>query len=165
MKPAVILFLSLWCLSLFGDEIQGFWKSFNQKTGHPGIIVAIYPYEGKYYGRILGSYDNQGVLDDTIYLPQGRAVGIKGDPFYSGLDFIWNVSKKGSKYRGKIIDPRKGKTYDVELRREGDQLIVRGELLFFGRSQTWSAATESDFSPAFKKPDMKTFVPVIPQGK
>ena len=73
MKPAVILFLSLWCLSLFGDEIQGFWKNFNQKTGHPGIIVAIYPYEGKYYGRILGSYDNEGVLDDTIYLPQGMS--------------------------------------------------------------------------------------------
>ena len=150
--------------SLIAGDIDGFWKNVNEKTGRPGIIVSIYEYEGKRYGRILGSYDSDGAIDDTIYAASSRARGVKGNPFYSGLDFIWNLSKKGARYKGKIMDPRKGKTYDVELWTQNGQLVVRGEILFFGRNEYWNPAKESDFSATFQKPDVNTFVPVIPEA-
>ena len=152
-------------ISLVAEEIDGFWKNRNEKTGRPGIIVSIYEYEGKHYGRIIGAYDQEGMLDDSIYAASSRAAGVKGNPFYSGLDFIWNLSKKGSRYKGKIMDPRKGKIYDVELWVQEHKLIVRGEILFFGRNETWSPALENDFFPSFEKPDVTKFVPVIPEAK
>jgi uncharacterized protein (DUF2147 family) len=161
----VVLVLSLLCLKGYADSIDGFWKNKNEATGHPGIIMVIYTYEGKRYGRIIGAYDKEGVLDDTIYAAAGRAKGVRGEPFYAGLDFIWNVCKKGSRHKGKIMDPRKGKTYDVELWVENGHLIVRGEIFFFGKNTKWMAASESDFSASFPKPDVQAFTPIIPQGK
>lgn len=162
--------LALSCIVIFlfsgfllADGIVGFWKTVNEKTGQPGIIVSVYEHEGKHFGRIIGSYDDNGALDDSIYAASGRAKGVKGNPFYSGLDFIWNVVKKGSRYKGKIMDPRKGKIYDVELWTQDDKLIVRGEILFFGRNQIWNPASESDFSESFQKPDVTQFIPVIPE--
>jgi uncharacterized protein (DUF2147 family) len=152
-------------VSLCADEIDGFWKNVNQKTGKPGILVSIYEYEGIHYGRIIASYDKEGMLDDTIYAASSRAAGVKGNPLYSGLDFIWNVKKKGSRYKGKIMDPRKGKTYDVELWVQDGQLVVRGEILFFGRNEIWHPITESDFSASFQKPDPDKFIPVIPEAQ
>jgi len=145
-------------------DIVGFWKNHNPKTRTPKLIIAIYAHEDKHYGRIIGSYDTLGELEDTIYEPQGRAKGIKGNPFYGGLDFIWNLKQKQERYRGKIIDPRNGKTYDVELWRRGDDLIVRGLLLCFGKNETWTRAEERDFSAQFAKPDVKTFIPIIPES-
>jgi len=168
MKKAIgagFIYLFLMCISLVADEIDGFWKNMNDKTGKPGIIVSIYEYQGKHYGRIIGAYDKEGMLDDSIYAASSRAAGVKGNPFYSGLDFIWNVSKKGSRYKGKIMDPRKGKIYDVELWVQDEKLIVRGEILFFGRNEIWNPALESDFSSFFEKPDAKTFIPVIPEAQ
>ncbi len=160
----MIINIILFTGSLVADDIDGFWKNVNEKTGRPGIIVSIYEHEGKHYGRIIGSYDSDGSLDDSIYAASSRAKGVKGNPFYSGLDFIWNVSKKGSRHKGKIMDPRKGKIYDVELWVQDGQLVVRGEILFFGRNEYWNPAAESDFSALFQKPDVTKFVPIIPEA-
>jgi uncharacterized protein (DUF2147 family) len=148
---------------LIAADIDGFWKNVDEKTGMPGIIVSIYEHDGTRYGRIIGTYDSEGALDDSIYAASSRAKGVKGNPFYSGLDFIWDLKPKGSRYKGKIMDPRKGKTYDVELWTQNGQLVVRGAILCFGRNQYWNAAAESDFSPSFQKPDAKLFLPVIPE--
>src|SRR5689334_506392 len=103
----LLIYLVFYCIVLDAAEIDGFWKSIDEKTGHPGIMVCIYEYEDKHYGRIIASYDRKGVLDDTTY---------------SGVDFIWNLSKKGGKFRGKITDPRKGKTYNAEVWVQDDKL-------------------------------------------
>ena len=144
------------------QDILGFWKTIHEKTGKPQCIVAIYEYQDKYYGRIVSTYDENGVMKETINAPQERAVGIIGKPFYCGLDLIWNL-KKGSKCKGKIVDPKKGNIYRAELWVEEGNLIVRGKLLCFGRNQTWVPALDSDFPANFKKPDVTKFVPVIPE--
>jgi len=146
----------------FGDGIEGFWKTVNDETGKPGCIVAVYPYQGRYYGKIVGSYDDSGKMEDTIYAPKGRATGVNGSPFYCGLDFIWDMKLRGSRYKGKIMDPRNGDVYKAELWTEGGNLIVRGKLLFFGRNETWLPAVASDFPPGFKKPDLNQLVPAVP---
>jgi uncharacterized protein (DUF2147 family) len=161
---ALLLAALVFLTPLYTEAIEGFWRNINPKTGHPKMVVAVYAHEDIYYGRIIASYDQKGELDDTMYNAEGKAAGVKGNPFYAGLDFIWNVKKKGKRYKGKIIDPRNGKIYDVELWRQGDDLIVRGSILFFGRNEIWTKAQESDFTQTFAKPDVKTFIPIIPES-
>ena len=87
---ALLFFVS----PLTAGDIVGFWKNPNPKTGKPKLIIAVYAHQDKHYGRILASYDTAGQLDDTIYAAEGRAKGVKGNPFYAGMDFIWNLKKK-----------------------------------------------------------------------
>ena len=148
--------------TLRAESIQGFWKSIDEKTGKPQCLVAIYEYHNKYYGRIIGTYNKHGVMNETIDAPEDRAPGIVGHPFYCGLDLIWDL-EKGRKCKGKIVDPKKGNIYRAELWVEEGNLIVRGKLLCFGRNQTWLPATSADFPATFKQPDVNEFIPVIPK--
>lgn len=98
MKKSVcscLFFLLAFCATAFAQDIGGFWKAVNEKTGKADCIVAVYQYQGIYYGRIIGTYNQDGVMDDTIYAPVDRAPGVIGNPFYCGLDFIWGLREKG----------------------------------------------------------------------
>lgn len=161
-----------WLLGLFvflissfsfaSDDISGFWKT-SDDEGEGYCIIAIYEYDGLYYGRIIATFDGQGQLEDSIYKPVKRAPGVIGNPFYSGLDIIWGLMDVGVKFKGKILDPRKGNIYNSELWLKGQNLVVRGKYLIFGRSQEWVPASDVDFPKGFKKPDLQQLVPSIPQ--
>ena len=159
----VAVFLSFFGRSLTGDEITGLWKSVNEETGKAQCIVAIYEYDDKFYGRIIGTFDDHEKLNEMIYNPKERAPGVIGNPFYCGLDIIWDLVDNGISYKGKILDPQKGNVYNSELWVEKGYLIVRGKLLFFGRNQKWVPASSSDFPKGFKMPKIDAFVPVIPK--
>ena len=89
----------LLCICLFAaEDIGGFWKTISDKTGQAQSIIAIYAHDGVYYGRIIGSFDEEGNMDDHIYRPHKRAPGVAGDPFYSGLDIIWDLIDRGTKF-------------------------------------------------------------------
>lgn len=150
----------------FADEVVGFWKTIDDKTGKANSIIAVYEYKGKYYGRIIATYNKEGQVDDSIEAPKDRAPGVVGTPFYSGLDILWDLKKEGTKYTGgKIMDPEQGKIYDAEMWRHDENLNVRGEILFFGENQTWPPASDADFPKGFKKPDLTKLIPVISQVK
>ena len=151
------------CGSLNAQEITGFWKSIDDKTGKMDCVLAVYEYENKYYGRIITTCNDNGVIEDSIYAPKKRAPGVKGNPFYCGMDIIWNLCPQSSWYVGKIIDPKKGNVYSAQLFLKEGALAVRGKLLIFSRTELWPAAQDSDFPAGFKKPDCSKFVPVIPQ--
>ncbi len=155
----------LFNIALVAGDISGFWKILDEKSGRQRCMVAIYPYNGRYYGRIVASFNQStGQLLETIYAPRDRAPGVRGKPFYCGLDFIWNVQRAGNKFgNGKILDPEHGDVYNVELWTKGNNLVVRGKLLMFGRNMTWVPASESDFAQGFAKPDITKFVPQIPK--
>lgn len=162
-KILLSLFLLFFCTNLLqAENIDGFWKVIDQSTGIPKCLVAIYEYQNKYYGRIVGTYNKEGVMTQTLDNPEDRAAGINGKPFYCGLDMLWDL-KKGSRCKGKIVDPRKGNVYNAELWVKNGKLIVRGKVLCFGRNQTWLPASDDDFPSTFKQPDVSEFVPVIPQ--
>ncbi len=162
---ALICFITFNTL-LLAQDIVGFWKSYDDKTGKPQMICAIYEYGNKYYGRVIASYNKEGVIDDSIETPRSRTTRLVGEPYYSGLDIIWDLKKKGTKYTdGEILDPRKGKVYDVEMWRHDDNLIVRGKLLIFGKNLTWYPASDNDFPDNFHKPDLDNMVPNVPQIK
>lgn len=173
MRKLLLCLFNLLLLSTFSfaenatnhaGDITGFWKTINEKTSKPESIIGIYKYEGKYYGRIILTYLEDGAVQDTIENPKKRALGVSGNPYYVGLDILWDLQLKGKKYRsGSILDPEKGNIYGAEAWRNGEMLVVRGKLLVFGRNQTWPPAVDSDFPVGFKKPDLKTFVPAIPK--
>lgn len=150
--------------ALSAEGIVGFWKTIDENSGKARSVIAIYEYQGKYYGRIIGTFADNGVIKETMYNPKERAPGVVGNPFYSGLDIIWNLKNKGNKYvDGQILDPQKGRVYGAELWNQDGKLIVRGKIFFFGRNQTWLPFT--DFDGNFKMPDLKQFTPKIPKVK
>lgn len=169
MKKWVLLnlFLILFGLRLSAqDDIVGFWKTIDEKSGKAQSIMAVYEYHHKYYGRIIATYDDSGKLSDTIYSPKDRAPGVEGEPYYAGMDIIWHLKKKDDKYLdGEILDPEQGKVYDAELWVEDGQLVVRGKILFFGRNQKWPPVDDSELAGDFKKPDLEKMVPAIPKVK
>lgn len=159
-----ITFCLLYSSFLCSEEITGFWKTFNTETNNRQSVVAIYPYQNKYYGRLIVTFDDQGGFLDSTESPKQKAIAIKGNPPYAGLDFIWDLEKEGDKYiNGVIIDPEKGNEYAAKAWMENGNLIMRGELFFIGKNQKWPKAEESDFPPGFKKPDLKNLIPVIPE--
>lgn len=148
------------------EDITGFWKTIDEHSGRAQSVVAVYEYQGKYFGRIIGTYNEKGEIKDSIYNPKERAPGVIGNPFYSGLDIIWNLQNNGNKFtNGKVMDPEKGRIYGAEMWRHNGNLIIRGKLLFFGRNQTWQPVAEREFTSKFKKPDLRTFTPSIPRTK
>ena len=162
MNKFCLLFFLFFHSAFAGDNISGFWKSLKE-SGEPQCIFGIYEHEGIYYGRIIGTYDDNGQMSDTIYKPKGRAAGVAGNPHTCGLDIIYGLEDGGSRFFGKIIDPTNGKVYNCELWLQGSTLIVRGKLFIFGKNISWYKATKDDFPKGFKLPDLKSFVPAVPQ--
>lgn len=167
LKALLIAILCVgFCSTAFTEEITGFWKMIDDKTKKDQGIIAIYEYKGKYYGRIVATYDDHGNIDESINAPITKTKGIEGDPYYAGLDLIWDLVKGDPRYTdGEIVDPETGKIYEAEAWVENGNLVVRGELLFIGRNEKWPPAKDSDFRENFAKPDVKTFIPKIPKGK
>ncbi|MDA3957300.1 DUF2147 domain-containing protein [Oceanispirochaeta sp.] len=141
--------------------ILGLWKTVDDATSEVKSIVKVYEYQGKVFGRILVTFED-GKLKDTYVSPSHRAENVKGEPFYAGLDFIWDMEEKGRKWKkGKILDPQEGKVYSSEIWLEGGNLIVRGKIGPFGRNQTWLPATARDLPAGTSDPT--NLVPSIPQ--
>jgi len=149
------------------DVITGLWKSTDQHSDQPRALVAIYEYQGEYFGRMLGTYDENGNFKDTILEQKDRAPGVVGNPPYCGMDFVFNVTEDDDeygKYEGKIIDPQEGKVYDAELWRDGPDLIVRGKVWIFGKNITWFGATPKDLPKGFSMKEINHFIPVVPEA-
>lgn len=169
MKKSLMVFwvcLMAFSSSLWAQSVVGFWKTVDEKTGKVQSIVAIYEYQNQCFGRIIATYGSDGNFSDSIENPKTRAPGVEGEPFYSGMDIIWNLKKKGDKYtKGNILDPDQGRVYSAEMWLHEGNLVVRGQLLFFGRNQTWLPASDIDFPQGFRKPDLAQLVPQIPKVK
>lgn len=160
---ATLIFFS--CSTSQKQDITGLWKSRDEKSDKPRSLVAIYKYQDKYYGRMLATYDEDGKIKDTILEKKEKATGVVGNPPYCGMDFVYDVEKEKDrdKYKGKIIDPQKGKVYDAEFWLEGNDLIVRGEIWIFGKNIPWHKASKKDLPKGFSMGKIKDFVPVIPK--
>ncbi|AQQ68807.1 hypothetical protein Mag101_15085 [Microbulbifer agarilyticus] len=116
-------------------DVVGRWKTVDDETGQAKSIVEIYEKGGKYYGRVV---DLLMKPDDTVC---EACPGANKGKKVVGMDIITNMVKKGNVYEGgQILDPVKGKVYDCKMWEEGGNLMVRGYLGFFYRTQTWYPA-------------------------
>lgn len=171
-RRAALLLVILGAGAAAAQDIVGLWKQVDDKTSKPQTIVCLYRYQGQVFGRLIAAYDDaSGKIKDTIYIKKDHAEKLVGDPPFCGLDFVYGMRDRGSDYRGSIMDPQNGDTYDCTIRRDGSRLVVRGQLKgilgFLGRNQTWIATTASDpdLPPGFIMPDPASFVPSPPRKK
>jgi len=162
MKSIIFIVLGFFHF-LSAQDISGYWKVVDENTQLPRCAVAVYQYGNLHYGRIIATFNSEGKLSESIYHPVDRAPGIVGKPFYCGLDLLWDLEDNGVSYRGKIVDPEKGKIYNAEVWVQNGDLIVRGKLLMFGRNQTWKPILKTDFPKDFKMPELSSFVPRVPE--
>lgn len=164
-----LIFLS--CGNTHPGSITGLWQCSESNSKPPQGLVVIYRYHGRYYGRMLATYDNKGRIKDSILEKNEKAPGVIGNPPYCGMDFIYNLHRHGTKkggnpvFIGKILNPEKGKVYTVKVWRENNDLVVRGELFFMGKNIYWTPATNSDLPKGFSISEIKNFKPVIPKAK
>lgn len=66
--------------------------------------------------------------------------GLRSRPL-EGLAVLTGFTDRGDDWRGSIYDPKSGKSYKSVVKREADgTLKVQGCILFFCRTQRWTAA-------------------------
>jgi uncharacterized protein (DUF2147 family) len=149
------------------DNVLGLWKSVSEKTGQPETVTEIYEYQGKIYGRIVQTFDDKGQFKDNLTTAWEKATKYAGAPSVCGFDLIWALQDKGKDWEGTIYHPTEGNEYVCKLWKDGDKLIVRGQIKFLGigRNQKWVPASEADLPTGYAIPDATSFVPVQPKKK
>ncbi len=165
--PALLLLSALFTCP--ANTITGFWKSMDADTGLPAAVIGIYEYSGMVFGRLIITYEN-GILKDTLYNRTERAEMVEGEPYYAGLDFIWDLEERNRKWtNGRIMDPQEGKIYHSEMWLDEGCLVVRGKIkigfISLGKNQIWLPANRSDLPSDFVLPDLTEFTPVYSRPK
>jgi uncharacterized protein (DUF2147 family) len=162
LKKYLIFFIfSFFCLPIFAEDLSGFYQTIDKHTKLPTSLIAIYLYEGKYYGRIVATFNKQGALEETLEHPKTRANNLPGKPYYCGIDILWACAPDGKGHcKGAVFDPREGKKYNARIWKEHGNLILRGEVLVFGRNETLKPFPKERFNNQFKQPNLRSFIPV-----
>lgn len=135
MKKLFFAFVAMFFATLSYAQIEGKWKTIDDETGQAKSIVEIWKKsDGKYYGK---------VSQLLIHPANPNCTDCKDDrknkPIL-GMEIIRGLKKDGNEFSGgTITDPKTGKTYKCTIKRNGDDLDVRGYIGFslIGRSQTW----------------------------
>ncbi len=132
-KSAFAFALSLFSVMSFA-QIEGKWKTIDDETKQAKSIVEIYKKGDKYFGKISQLLVKPANPNCTECKDDR-----KNRPLL-GMEIIRGLKKDGDEFTdGSITDPKSGKTYKCTIKRNGDQLSVRGYLGFslIGRTQTW----------------------------
>jgi uncharacterized protein (DUF2147 family) len=119
------------------QEVIGTWKTIDDVTGIVKSHVEIYKRDGKIYGKVAQILDKNAPANPICKNCDGA---FKNAPIL-GLEIIQGLEKKGGVYKGgDILDPENGKTYTCKIwlnEKDTNQLMVRGYVAFFYRTQTW----------------------------
>lgn len=153
MKQLLLLNLLLFApFAWSAENITGFWTSIDDTTHEPKSIVHIYENNGILYGRVVKLFKNR----------ERTAPSVRGNPKIEGLDIIWDMKENDKKWSsGKILDPVKGKHYNCELWKEGENLIVRGKIGPFGRNQLWLPAKPEEIPQHIKESIPSPHIPFL----
>lgn len=131
-----IILLSFLMIAQFSfSQIEGKYKTIDDETKQEKSVVEIFKKNnGKYYAKIL----------ELLIQPKDPNCSLctddrKGKPIL-GVEVIRDLQKKNDTFEGgTITDPKSGKIYKCSIKKEGENLIVRGYIGFslIGRNQTW----------------------------
>ena len=130
---ASLMFIATTVMAFSGRTTAlGYWKTIDDETGEAKSIVKIYEVDGKLYGRIDRLLQNPDVLCE-------KCEGEDHNKPVQGMVIMWGMTADGDGEwsGGKIFDPQKGKTYRCSVWLKDGNLLVRGYLGPFYRTQKW----------------------------
>ncbi|MGH1485403.1 MAG: DUF2147 domain-containing protein [Cellvibrionaceae bacterium] len=117
----------------------GMWTTIDDKTKQPKSKVEIISADGILSGKIIELF-NPSEPNPLCT----KCKGEKNNQPILGMTIIWNAIDKGKHWKGKILDPKKGKTYKLKLSliEDGQKLKIRGYIgnPLLGRTQIWQRA-------------------------
>jgi uncharacterized protein (DUF2147 family) len=165
MKKIVVLVLFL-ALFAMAAELEGFYKTIDDKTGNAKSIVRLYPCGDALCGRIVALYDEKGIkIEETLNAPSRVAEKVSGSPKMAGLDIVWNMKWSKDEYSGgKVLDPKAGSVYSCVIwqdKKDAKKLNVRGKIGPIGRTQVWNVFYASCLREDFKNFDVSKWTPKI----
>jgi uncharacterized protein (DUF2147 family) len=137
VRPTLLALTLLVC-TLQAASPVGRWRTFDDKTGKPRAVVAVYEQNGRLFGRIESSFNPQ-----TPPKRCTRCTDERKDQVVVGMVIVRNLRPKGAEFTdGDILDPDNGSVYRcrMKLSPDGATLQVRGYIGFslLGRSQSWT---------------------------
>lgn len=152
MKKSVLLFClaALLLLPVFafaqkapaGSAILGTW--YNQEKD---AKIDVYEENGKYFGKVIwlkNPLDDKGNPKTDVENPDPK---LKSRPRLGLVVLTHLAHKQGNKYeKGKIYDPKSGKTYSAQAELENPNLLkLRGFIgvSLIGRTSEWTRVPET----------------------
>jgi len=142
MKNYLSIFFVCFATLAYTQTIEGLWKTIDDESGKPRSVVEIYEKDGRYFGKIIKLFRDEGEDPDPVCKEcEDHRKGQK----IIGMEIITDLKyDKGDNvyHKGEILDPENGNVYDCKLWIEDGKLKVRGYLLFFYRTQTWLPYSE-----------------------
>ncbi len=140
MKDKAFFWILLFFISVSAQaqtSVVDTWKAVDDVDGKVSSLIKISTVDGKLIGTITEIYKSD--RDALCELCNGD----KKDKPVLGMEIIWGMKEKGSKWKGgKILDPENGKTYKCKMQLSKDNpdiLEVRGfiGIALIGRTQLW----------------------------
>lgn len=129
----ILVFIALG--SLKGQSILGVWKTVDDQTGDTESLVEIYEDGNVVYGKfvkLLKQPKKEPICE--------RCPGEDKNAPLVGLVFIKDLVKKGTQFKGSILNPKDGRVYNCLVSLKDDKTLkVRGYLgvPLLGRTQYW----------------------------
>ena len=145
------------CGFCFGaDPVEGFWISFDDKTGNATAGWEIYTVGNKLYGKVLSVTGHPQDIKAFNCKDSYRGFPVQGkvsEMTVVGTPWIFDLTmdKTGIWSGGQVIDPDNGNMYKCKItyrpqdgnKYKTDTLEMRGEIgLGLGRSQLWQKSTQ-----------------------
>ncbi len=166
MKMKALALLFALSTAVFALELEGFYKTIDDKTGNAKSIVRIYKCGDAICGRIVALYDEKGAkIEETLNAPSRVADKVSGSPKMAGLDIIWSMKPDKDEYSGgKILDPKSGSVYSCVIwpdKKDAKKLNVRGKIGPIGRTQEWNVFDASGLPEDLKNLDVSKWTPKI----
>ncbi len=132
LLPLLLLF-ALPAVAEDFSSVTGFWKTIDDETGEAKSIVKIYEEGGVVKGKIVKLLQNPDAVCS-------QCSGSQKDQPIQGMVIIWGVQELNEK-SGYILNPKNGKVYKLQLFRQGADLMVRGYISLFYKTQRWLPAS------------------------
>lgn len=155
---AILAALFIGSIFAFADPAEGYWISYDEKSGQATAGWYIYQKDGKLFGTMTAVH---GEPQDQVAYGANKATpkdfpkqGPLNEMVMVGTDWIYNLVNlsEGVWGKGNIVDPGDGSKYTCKItfhaadskKYDVDTLEMRGSLGPIGRSQYWKKATEEE---------------------
>ena len=158
----VVVFVLVSGFCFAADPVEGYWISWDEKTGKATAGWEIYTVGDKLFGRILSVADHPQDVKATNCQESYKGFNVSGkvnQMTVVGTSWIFDLTldrgKVGNWSGGSIIDPDGGKMYKCKItyhpadgkKYKVETLEMRGEIgLGIGRSQYWQRSSQTEAS-------------------